>query len=184
MTDFKQLLFRAGFMNFGKLDRRAAMDFLLIKSERTLERWISTNNPCPRAIAMLESRINGSFTFHRSWDGFFICRDGYLWTPRGKRYEPSTINKIDFLQRSVRYNESETESLKHQIAHLHDLVQASETLKTIGHDLIKMGDQLALKDIVLKYGDKKTAYILPRFYSAVFHYIQMTFLIWYEVLKI
>ena len=157
MTDFKQLLFRAGFMNFGKLDRRAAMDFLLIKSERTLERWISTNNPCPRAIAMLESRINGSFTFHRSWDGFFICRDGYLWTPRGKRYEPTTINKIDFLQRSVRYNESETESLKQQIAHLHDLVQASETLKTIGNDLIKMGDQLALKDIVLKYGDKKTA---------------------------
>ena len=37
MTNFKQLLFRAGFMNFGKLDRRAAMEFLFINSERTLQ---------------------------------------------------------------------------------------------------------------------------------------------------
>ncbi|RZD19850.1 DUF3653 domain-containing protein [Pseudoalteromonas sp. MEBiC 03485] len=157
MTDFKQLLFRAGFMNFGKLDRKATMAFLLLKSERTLERWISTNNPCPRAVAMLESRINGGFTYHKSWDGFYICRDGYLWTPRGKRYDASVINKIDFMQRAVRYSESETESLKQQIAYLHDLVEASETLKAIGSDLIKMGDQLAIKDVVLKYGDKKTA---------------------------
>ena len=157
MIDFKQLLFRAGFMPLGKLNRRAAMDFLYIKSERTLERWLSNNNPCARAVAMLESRINGNFTHHKSWDGFFVCRDGYLWTPRGMRYEPSYINKIDFLQRSVRYNESETAALKQQIAHLHDLVEANETLRTIGNDLIKMSDQLALKDIVLKYGDKKTA---------------------------
>ncbi|MCC9659747.1 hypothetical protein LPA49_04155 [Pseudoalteromonas sp. MB41] len=39
----------------------------------------------------------------------------------------------------------------------HDLVEDIETLKIIGNDLIKMSDQLALKDIVLKYGDKKTA---------------------------
>lgn len=157
MTDFKLLLFRAGFMNFGKLDRKAIMGFLFIKSERTLERWVQTNNPCPRAVAMLEARIRGGIANHKSWDGFYICRDGYLWTPRGKRYEPSYINKIDFLQSSVRYKESEIDSLKQQIAYLHDLVEASETLKAIGSDLIKMGDQLAIKDVVLKYGDKKTA---------------------------
>lgn len=60
MTNFKQLLFRAGFMNFGKLDRKAAMDFLAIKTERTLERWIADNKPCPRAVAMLEQRISGA----------------------------------------------------------------------------------------------------------------------------
>lgn len=157
MTDFKKLLFRAGFMNFGKLDRSAAMEYLHIKSERTLERWLSNNKPCPRAVAMLQSRINGDFTHHKSWAGFYICRDGYLWTPRGKRYEPSYINKIDFLQRSVRFNESETAALKQQIAHLHDLVEANETLRSIGEDLISMSEQLALKDIVLKYGNKKTA---------------------------
>ncbi len=31
------------------------------------------------------------------------------------------------------------------------------TLKTIGNDLIKMSEQFTLKDIVLKYGDKKRA---------------------------
>lgn len=50
MDTFKNLLFRAGFMNFGKLDRKATMEFLLINSERTLERWVSTNKPCPRAV--------------------------------------------------------------------------------------------------------------------------------------
>ncbi|MCF2849108.1 hypothetical protein NH514_17880 [Pseudoalteromonas sp. ACER1] len=49
------------------------------------------------------------------------------------------------------------DALQAQIEHLYDLVEASETLKIIGNDLIKMSDQLALKDIVLKYGDKKTA---------------------------
>jgi len=36
MDTVKNLLFRAGFMNFGKLDRKATMEFLLINSERTL----------------------------------------------------------------------------------------------------------------------------------------------------
>lgn len=67
------------------------------------------------------------------------------------------INKIEFLQRSVRYNESNVDALRAKIAHVYDLVEVSETLKIIGNDLIKMSDQLALKDIVLKYGDKKTA---------------------------
>ena len=45
MTNFKQLLFRAGFMNFGKLDRKAAMDFLAIKTERTLDLWPLIKRP-------------------------------------------------------------------------------------------------------------------------------------------
>ncbi|MFC0117400.1 hypothetical protein ACFFK7_05665 [Pseudoalteromonas xiamenensis] len=57
MTDFKTLLFRAGFMNFGKLDGKSACEFLLV-SERTFERWLSQGTPCPRAIRMLETRID------------------------------------------------------------------------------------------------------------------------------
>ena len=157
MTNFKNMLFRAGFMNFGKLDRRATMEFLHIKSERTLERWIKDNNPCPRAVVMLEQRISGGMSLHKDWDGFYICRDGYLWTPRGHRYDAAYLNKLDFLQKSVRYNESHVNALQNQINHLHELVEASDTLKTIGNDLIKLSDQLTIKDIVLKYGDKKRA---------------------------
>lgn len=61
------------------------------------------------------------------------------------------------LQQTVCCTESYEDALQAQIEHLYDLVEASETLKIIGNDLIKMSDQLALKDIVLKYGDKKTA---------------------------
>ncbi|WP_231609264.1 DUF3653 domain-containing protein [Pseudoalteromonas sp. NZS37] len=157
MTNFKNMLFRAGFMNFGKLDRRATMDFLYIKSERTLERWIKDNNPCPRALVMLEQRINGGMSLHKDWDGYYICREGYLWTPRGHRYDAAYLNKIDFLQKSVRYNESHVQALQNKIDYLHELVEASATLKTIGNDLIKLSDQLTIKDIVLKYGDKKRA---------------------------
>jgi hypothetical protein len=157
MSTFKNLLFRAGFMNFDKLDKRAVMEFLLINTERTLERWISTDKPCPRAVLMLEQRINGGMSFHKNWDGFYICREGYLWKPHGKRYEPDYINKIEFLQRAARYNESHVNALQHKIDHLHELVEASDTLKAIGNDLIKMSEQFTLKDIVLKYGDKKRA---------------------------
>ena len=156
MTNFKQLLFRAGFMNFGKLDRKAAMDFLAIKTERTLERWIADNKPCPRAVAMLEQRISGAVSQNKLWNGYYICRDGFLWTPSGNRYEASYINKIDFLQRSVRYNESNVAALQAQIDHLNDLVKASDILRVMGNDLIKMSDRVKLKEIVTKYeGAKK-----------------------------
>ena len=73
------------------------------------------------------------------------------------RYGFKLINYDLFLQQAVRNNKSHVDALQAQIDHFYDLVEASETLKIIGNDLIKMSDQLALKDIVLKYGDKKTA---------------------------
>ena len=80
----------------------------------------------------------------------------FVFTARN-RYGFKFINYDWFLKQTVRYNESHVDALQAQIEHLYDLVEASETLKNIGNDLIKMSDQLALKDIVLKYGDKKTA---------------------------
>ena len=64
---------------------------------------------------------------------------------------------IDFYNKLFVITKSHVDALQAQIEHLYDLVEASETLKIIGNDLIKMSDQLALKDIVLKYGEKKTA---------------------------
>lgn len=79
-----------------------------------------------------------------------------MWTPSGNRYEASYINKIDFLQRSVRYNESNVAALQAQIDHLNDLVKASDILRVMGNDLIKMSDRFKLKEIVTKYeGAKK-----------------------------
>ncbi|WP_237707154.1 DUF3653 domain-containing protein, partial [Pseudoalteromonas sp. BSi20652] len=123
------------------------MSAILFNTERTL----SADKPCPRAVLMPEQRISGGMSFHKNWDGFYICSDGYLWTPRGKRYQPDYINKIEFLQRAARYNESHVNALQHKIDHFHELVAASDTLKAIDNDLIKMSDDFALKDIMLKY---------------------------------
>ncbi|MEL0642639.1 DUF3653 domain-containing protein, partial [Pseudoalteromonas aliena] len=73
------------------------------------------NKPCPRAVRMLEQRINRRISIHKDWDGFYICREGYLWTPRGKRYEPSYLNKIDILQSTVRYHERHVKKLQQKI---------------------------------------------------------------------
>ena len=68
-TDFKTLLFRAGFMNFGKLDRKQACTFLHV-TERTLDRWIMNNKPCPRAVDLLTARIEGTVSTKEQWKDF------------------------------------------------------------------------------------------------------------------
>ena len=151
---FKDLLFRAGFMNFGKLNRKAATEFLHV-TERTLDRWIKEDCPCQRAVDLLNVRINGTILIRSEWDGFYICREGRLVTPRGNKYHPDYINKLDFLQRTMRYQESQVASLEQQIEYLNDLVKASEQLKSIGNDLIQLSDKFRFKDAVLRYKKEK-----------------------------
>ncbi|WP_462151454.1 hypothetical protein [Pseudoalteromonas xiamenensis] len=150
MTDFKTLLFRAGFMNFGKLNRKSACEFLLV-SERTFERWLSQGTPCPRAIRMLETRIDGRVSNHPAWRDFRICREGYLWTPRGLRYEPEYINKIYVLQRTNRYHEGQAVILNAEIDHLRDLVGSRDKLREMGRDLLAISDRFKYKDALLKF---------------------------------
>lgn len=154
MTDFKTLLFRAGFMNFGKLDRVRVCDFLCV-SERTLERWISDNKPCPRALKLLEMRIDGRISTHPAWLDFKVCRDGYLWTPRGHRYDAAYINKLDFLQRSNRAHEAHTTQLQTEIDNLKDLVQASDRMRDIGKELITMSDRFKFRAVLFNYDTQK-----------------------------
>ncbi|MEI5638055.1 MULTISPECIES: hypothetical protein [unclassified Pseudoalteromonas] len=154
MADFKTLLFRAGFMNFGRLDRKQVCDFLLVP-ERTLERWLSKNAPCPRAVRLLEMRINGSVSNHCDWSDFRICRDGYLWTPSGSKYTAQYINKLDVLQRTNRYHEAQAAALNAEIKHLQDLVLARDQLKEMGKDLIEMSDRFRFRDAMLRYEQQK-----------------------------
>ncbi|QTH71661.1 hypothetical protein [Pseudoalteromonas xiamenensis] len=154
MTDFKTLLFRAGFMNFGKLERKAICEFLLV-SERTLERWLSKNVPCPRAVKMLEIRIDGKVSNHPNWSNFKICRDGYLWTPSGKRYEAEYINKIDVLQRSNRYHEAQSLSLQNEITHLRNLVSVRTQLKEMGQYLIAISDRFKFEEAIANFSNHK-----------------------------
>tara|TARA_B100000700_G_scaffold23245_1_gene22518 strand:- start:15512 stop:15997 length:486 start_codon:yes stop_codon:yes gene_type:complete len=151
--DFKALLWRAGFHRTGKLDRKAAMAFLHIKSERTLERWLAGAEPCPRAVAMLEQRIAGYIPQSGAWNGFSICRNGKLWTPRGHSYDASYINKLDFIVRASRIYESQVVNLKAEIAALEKLVDTRERLKEMGHELVEMSDKLRLEAMIRVFKD-------------------------------
>jgi hypothetical protein len=119
MSDFTWALRRAGFVNQqGLIDRKKCIDFLQV-SERTLERWMKDNKPCPRALRLLEHYAKDTM-IHEKWKGFFVCRDGYLWTPDGDKFEPEFISKIRIMQRSAGYQqsqimqqESKLENLKH-----------------------------------------------------------------------
>lgn len=158
-TEFSELLFKAGFMNFGKLQRKNICKFLHI-TERTLDRWISKNSPCPRAVQMLKGKIEGVISLDEKWNGFFICRDGYLWTPRGLRLEPEYLDKIDFLQRSNQLNQNNAEDLMRELEHIDRLKEESQIIKIIGTELINLSDKLkskkAISEIKKRTGQKST----------------------------
>lgn len=136
MTDFKSALFRAGFVTSnGLIDRKAATDALGV-SERTLERWIKTNKPHECAIKLLEERTNGGIPQYGPWRGYRICRDNYLWTPSGRRYDPTYLEKVWILQQSNRFKDSTIMNLRAEIEHLRTLVESRDRLKEIGNELI------------------------------------------------
>lgn len=54
-TTFSQLLFRAGFYTAGFLDKKRATRYLKC-TIRTLDRWIQNDNPCPRAVMLLQQK--------------------------------------------------------------------------------------------------------------------------------
>jgi hypothetical protein len=128
MSDFTWALRRAGFVNQqGLIDRKKCIDFLQV-SERTLERWMKDNKPCPRALRLLEHYAKDTM-IHEKWKGFFICRDGYLWTPDGDKFEPEFISKIRIMQRSAGYQQSQ-------------IMQQQGKLKNLAH-VEKMKNEIA-----------------------------------------
>ncbi len=123
MSDFTWALRRAGFVNQqGLIDRKKCIDFLQV-SERTLERWMKDNKPCPRAIRLLEHYAKDTM-IHEKWKGFFICRDGYLWTPDGDKFESEFISKIKIMQQQGKLkNLAHVEKMKSEIARLASEIQ-------------------------------------------------------------
>ncbi|WP_462154548.1 hypothetical protein [Pseudoalteromonas piscicida] len=151
---FNDLLFRAGFMNFGNINKKEASKYLHV-TPRTLNRWIKDDNPCPRAVDLLKVRIDGIMCIREEWKDFSIDRESRLVTPRGAKYDASYINKIDFLQRSNHFHESRAAALEHQIKYLQDLVKASEQLKSMGNELINLSDRFKFQDAMLRYQNSK-----------------------------
>lgn len=130
MGKFKWLLRKAGFVNQQtKIDRKRAMKYLEV-TERTLERWMSTDKACPRATKLLEQLAEGKLP-HDKWEGFYICNEGYLWTPYGTRYEPEFISKIYIMQRAASFQQSQIMKQQNQIKNLKHLSENKEKIEKL-----------------------------------------------------
>lgn len=134
MGKFKRLLRKAGFVNQdGKIDRKRAMKYLDVK-ERTLERWMSTDKACSRAVKLLELQSEGKIP-HDKWEGFYVCREGYLWTPYGTRYEPEFISKIYIMQRAASFQQSQIMKQQSQIKNLKHLNDNKEKIEKLVNEI-------------------------------------------------
>lgn len=95
MDNFHKLLWRAGFVvNIGKtiqIDKASACEFLLC-SRRTLNRWLDTNDPCPRALYLLNMKNR---CIPDTWKGFYFDRmDRLHWTGTQCGFDSSQIRML------------------------------------------------------------------------------------------
>jgi len=139
MDTFRWLLRKSGFVNqMGNIDRKRAMKYLDI-TERTLERWMSTNKACSRAVKLLEMHAAGKLP-HEKWAGFYVCHEGYLWTPQGTRYEPEFISKIHIMQRAASFQQTQIMKQQHKIKNLKHLNENKEKLTQLTNEIQKILD--------------------------------------------
>lgn len=139
MTKFRQQLIKAGFHRFGLIDHKAATSFLHVSS-RTLERWIADDKPCPRALALLDARLNGWIPQTDVWQGFYIDNDGNLNTPDGKRYPANYLRKVWIFQQNQLFQERTINALKDEVKALKNLSLMRERIKDMGQELIDISD--------------------------------------------
>lgn len=119
--DFKKLLWRAGFVtNFGGgvfIDKQKAQDFLHC-SRRTLDRWIDKNDPCPRALSLLEMRQR---CIPDSWKDFYFDRLDRLHF-RGTRtgFEAKDVRELPRIHGQKRSFESDKDNLRAVLDEIRD----------------------------------------------------------------
>lgn len=99
------MIFYAGFAKacntHARIDKSRVCEYLSV-SKRTLERWIRTNDPRPRARTLLEVRYRGAIGWGEQWENVFINRDGLLQTETGA-YSLSDIENIKTLHQSLNF---------------------------------------------------------------------------------
>jgi hypothetical protein len=141
-VSFRQSLIDAGFYIRTSfpfvIDKPRAAAFFCV-TVRTLERWIKTNSPCPRASAMLEMRGK---SLVNAFNEFTICKDGLLWCDtfkQGKR--PSDLRMLEHYMASNARLLRELGQMQSRINDLQnaDLIyQKRETLKRLSNELLSL----------------------------------------------
>ncbi|MBU3022885.1 hypothetical protein [Aestuariibacter sp. A3R04] len=145
---FKKLLRKSGFVIvFGGsviIDKNAACDFLHC-STRTLDRWINTDKPCPRAVSLLRMKAR---SIPDSWgDKYaFDINDNLITPDYPHGITPEHLRMIKFINANATRQESDNEYYKKQIAALRDdnarkaakarIAQAANLLNEVINDVI------------------------------------------------
>lgn len=137
---FEKRLWRAGFVTvFGKqviIDKVRACGFLHC-SRRTLDRWIQDNQPCPRAVALLDTLPR---LLPDSWQGFAFTRDEKLiWQGLKNGFSASEVRQLPaFVGRSMQ-QEQQKDNYQALIAELVDSSAGAQ----LQRDLLRIGNELA-----------------------------------------
>ena len=154
---FEELIFYAGFAKasntYARVDKPRVCEYLSV-SKRTLERWIKTNDPCPRARKLLEIRYQGAIGWGEQWKDVFIDRDGLLQTKTGG-YSLSDIENIKTLHQSLGFAQTQVLKGEMRIAKLEKLVRARERIGEIGDELKQISDELWHGEILEEYLQKR-----------------------------
>lgn len=154
---FEELVFYAGFAKasntHARIDKPRVCEYLSV-SKRTLERWIRTNDPCPRARTLLEVRYRGAIGWGEQWEHVFINRDGLLQTETGA-YSLSDIENIKTLHQSLSFSQTQVHKGEMKIAKLEKLVMARKRIGEIGDELKQISDELWHGEILEDYLRKR-----------------------------
>ena len=156
-ASFEELIFYAGFAKASntqaRIDKKRVCDYLTV-SQRTLERWIKTNEPCPRARTLLENRYSGAIGWGEQWQDVFINRDGLLQTDTGA-YSLGDIENITMLRQSLSFSQTQVHKGEMRIAKLEKLVMARKRIGEIGDELKQISDELWHGEILEDYLRKR-----------------------------
>lgn len=154
---FEELLFYAGFAKasntHARIDKPRVCEYLSV-SKRTLERWIRTNDPCPRARTLLEVRYRGAIGWGEQWKDVFIDRDGFLQTSTGG-YTLTDIENITSLRQCLSFSQTQVHKGEMRISKLEKLVMARKRIGEIGDELKQISDELWHGEILEDYLRKR-----------------------------
>lgn len=98
--NFSRLCWQSGFISYTpgqhSLDKDALMVYLHV-TRRTLNRWISGEPACPRALKLLKQRLA---QLNTGWDGFYYDRQNKLGHADWRlTYTPDQVRQLPELMR-------------------------------------------------------------------------------------
>jgi len=94
-------------------------------SSRTVRRWYAKNKAPHTVIELLQCLHGDLSKIHPDWHGWSIGRDGLLYTPDGKPFDPGHIQAIIYQRQLVRHLSQQVKQLNREKKEFKFMTQAA-----------------------------------------------------------